>query len=95
MISAASHLPGGLLLCTHHPSLMKKYLANRWFKVGFWLAVIGCGPLLAIVGLAAIGLWPDPDPNPVGLGLLFFISFWPACFCLVIGGLQVRGQSEA
>lgn len=49
---------------------MKKYLGNRWFKIGFWLVVIGWGPLLGIVLLAAIGLWPDPNPNPVGPGIL-------------------------
>lgn len=27
---------------------MKEYLANFWFKIGFWLAVIGWGPLWAI-----------------------------------------------
>ena len=57
---------------------MKEYLANRWFKIGFWLAVIGWSPLWAIVLLAAVGLWPDPNPNPIGPGLLFFITFWPA-----------------
>lgn len=47
---------------------MKEYLANRWSRIGFWLAVFGWGPLWAIVLLAAIGLWPDPDPNPIGPG---------------------------
>jgi hypothetical protein len=61
---------------------MKDYLANRWFKTGTYLVVLGWGPLLAIIILAAIGLWPDPDPNPVGPGLLFFFTFWPAVICL-------------
>ncbi len=69
---------------------MKDYLANRWFKIGFWVAVIGWGPLLAIVTLASIGLWPDPNPNPIGAGLLFFFTSWPAVILMVIGALQVR-----
>lgn len=69
---------------------MKAYLANRWFKIGAVLAVFGWGPLLAVVLLDALGLWPDPNPNPVGLGLLFFVTFWPALVCLCIGVFQVR-----
>ena len=69
---------------------MKEYLANRWFKIGFWLAVIGWSPLWVIVLLAAVGLWPDPNPNPIGPGLLFFITFWPAVICLGVGVFQTR-----
>lgn len=71
---------------------MKDYLANRWFKTGTYLVVLGWGPLLAIIILAAIGLWPDPNPNPVGPGLLFFFTFWPAVICLCIGAWQTRRQ---
>jgi hypothetical protein len=73
---------------------MREYLANRWFKIGFWLAVVGWGPLLAIILLAAIGLWPDPNPNPIGPGLLFFVTFWPAVVLLAIGVWQVRRQRK-
>jgi hypothetical protein len=74
---------------------MKPYLANRWFKLGLLLVVFGWGPLWGIVFLAAIGLWPDPEPNPIGPGLLFFVTAWPAIICLGVGVLQVkrdRGQ---
>lgn len=68
---------------------MKGYWDNRLFKIGAAIALVGWTPLLAIVLLAGIGLWPDPDPNPIGPGLLFFCSFWPAAICLGIGCLQV------
>jgi hypothetical protein len=68
---------------------MKEYLNNRLFKIGAVIAVLGWSPLLAIILLAWIGLWPDPDPNPIGPGLLFFFSFWPAVLCLLIGAVQV------
>lgn len=58
---------------------------NAWTVTGALFAMIGCGPLLAVELLATIGLWPDPNPNPVGPGLLFFVSFWPALVCLAIG----------
>jgi hypothetical protein len=58
-------------------------------QIGFWLLVIGSGPLFGIILLADIGLWPDPNPNPIGPGLLFFFTFWPAVICLGIGVFQV------
>lgn len=69
---------------------MKEYWNNRLFKAGAIVALVGWTPLLAIVLLASIGLWPDPEPNPVGPGLLFFLSFWPATTCLGIGAFQAR-----
>ncbi len=69
---------------------MKDYLENRWIRTGAGLVVIGWLPLWAIVFLAAVGLWPDPNPNPVGPGLLFFLTSWPAIICLGIGIVQVR-----
>ena len=67
---------------------MKTFFANRWSRIGLALAILGWSPLLLIVALAALGLWPDPDPNPVGPGILFFLSFWPAIICLGIGAFQ-------
>jgi hypothetical protein len=68
---------------------VKRYLANRVFKIGFWIFIAGCGPLLAIIALAGIGLWPDRNPNPIGPGLLAFFTFWPAVICMLIGAVQV------
>jgi hypothetical protein len=69
---------------------VKDYIANTWVRVGLVLVVVGSGPLLAVIFLAALGLWPDPNPNPVGLGLLFFVTFWPAVTCLGVGAFQVQ-----
>ena len=73
---------------------MTRYLGNRLFKIGFWLFVVGSGPLLAIILLAAIGLWPDPNPNPIGPGMLAGLTFWPALICMGIGAAQVRRGSK-
>ena len=69
---------------------VKEYLGNLWIRIGLVLVVVGWGPLLAIVLLAAIGVWPHPNPNPIGPGLLFFFTSWPAVICLIIGVVQVR-----
>jgi len=71
---------------------MIEYLRNKWVKVGLALVVFGWGPLCAIILLAAFGLWPDPNPNPIGPGLLFFFTSWPAIICLVLGVVQVRSR---
>lgn len=84
MHRVAEHGPLGALTSPK----MKIYLANRWFRFGFWLALIGGMPLGAILLLAAVGLWPDPNPNPIGPGLLFFLTFWPAVICMGIGAFQ-------
>ncbi len=55
--------PGGRLRC------MRNYLSNRWTRIGLGLIIFGWGPLVLIVLLAAAGLWPDPNPNPIGPGI--------------------------
>jgi len=74
---------------------MGTYLQSTWVKVGLGLLVVGSGPLLFIIVAAAVGLWPDPNPNPVGPGLLFFFTFWPAVICIVIGVVRVRRSQPA
>ena len=71
---------------------MKGFWSNRWSKIGIALVALGWSPLWLIVVLAAIGLWPDPNPNPIGPGLLFFFTFWPALICFGIGYFQTRRQ---
>lgn len=72
---------------------MANYSSNRLFKIGKWLMIIGATPLCAIILLAHVGLWPDPDPNPVGAGLLLFVTFWPAVICMGLGAWQVWRRS--
>ena len=66
------------------------YWGSGWIKIGIGLLVVGAAPLLLIIVAAAVGLWPDPNPNPIGPGLLFFFTFWPAIFCIVMGVTRVR-----
>src|ERR1051325_2094664 len=58
---------------------------NRKLKMGIALLVAGTGPLLAVILAAKLGLTSNPDPNPIGLGLLAFVTFWPAVIIIVIG----------
>jgi len=73
---------------------MGAYRRSRWIRFGVGLLVVGAAPLLFIVVAAAIGLWPDPNPNPIGPGLLFFFTFWPAVLCIVIGVVRTWLRSR-
>ena len=68
---------------------MRECLKSRLVQVGLGLFVFGCGPLLFIIIAAAVGLWPDPHPNPIGLGLLAFLTFWPSVICVLVGVARV------
>jgi hypothetical protein len=72
---------------------MREYLNSKLVAIGLVLLVVGSGPLLLSIVAAAVGLWPDPNPNPVGPGLLFFFTFWPAVICLIAGVVRVRRRS--
>ena len=76
-------------------SAMSQYLKSTWVRVGLVLLVVGATPLLFIITAAALGLWPDPNPNPVGPGLLFGLTFWPAIICIVVGVIRARARRAA
>ena len=82
-------------LFLHKHGCMKEYLRNRWIRIGLGIAAVGWTPLLAICALADAGLWHDPNPNPVGPGLLYFFTFWPAIICVIVGIVQVRRSARA
>jgi len=65
-------------------------LRSRYFLVGVLLLVFGTGPLLVVILLATLGLTRDPNPNPVGLGILAFLTFWPGVILMVLGFLTAR-----
>jgi hypothetical protein len=66
------------------------YLRSWWVRTGLALLLIGSAPLLFIILTAQVGLWPDPNPNPVGAGMLFFFAAVMATICLAIGAVWVR-----
>jgi hypothetical protein len=75
--------------------MMRTCLQSWWVRIGASLLILGSSPLLLIVAAAAVGLWPDPNPNPIGPGLLFFFTFWPAVICILIGVVRVYRANRA
>jgi hypothetical protein len=74
---------------------MKEYLRSRLVKIGLALLILGSAPLIFIIIAAAIGLWPDPNPNPVGPGMLAGLTFWPSVICIVVGVFRVRSEKTS
>ena len=66
-------------------SFVARLLGNRLFRRGFLLFVFGSGPLLLIILAADLGLTRDPNPNPVGFGMLAMFTFWPSIIMMGIG----------
>lgn len=74
--------------------MWRALLADRLVRWGLALLLLGSGPLFFIIIAAAVGLWPDPNPNPIGPGLLCFFTFWPSLALLAVGALRVRAHQR-
>jgi hypothetical protein len=55
-------------------SQRRDYLQSNWVRAGISIVVVSAAPLIFIIAAAWLGLWPDPNPNPVGPGLLLFVG---------------------
>ncbi|HXG72202.1 MAG TPA: hypothetical protein VNJ04_16445, partial [Gemmatimonadaceae bacterium] len=76
----------------------RKFFDHWWLlRLGIVLLVLGSGPLLVTIALAKLGLTSDPNRNPVELGILAMLTFWPTIVMIVVGvvlGRRSRGQSS-
>jgi hypothetical protein len=63
---------------------------SRLFLAGLVLLLLGSGPLLAIIAASSLGLTRDPNPNPVGFGILAMFTFWPSIAMMAIGLFRAR-----
>jgi len=63
----------------------KELLRSKVFLAGAGLLVIGASPLLLYLLYELVT--GARGGNPVGLGLLFFVSFWPAVILMGVGAV--------
>ena len=71
-----------------------KVFKNWLVRAGVIMLVVGTGPLLAIIAAAKLGLTADPDPNPVGPGMLAGLTFWPSVILIGLGVFRARKQES-
>jgi hypothetical protein len=64
------------------------YLQSPWVRAGGAIFLAGAIPLLGVIVATFIGLWPDPNPNPVGLGFLFLAAGVLGCLLALIGVIR-------
>ncbi len=74
---------------------MRRYLRSRLVQVGLALLVLGSGPLVGVMLYARLGFYHDPDPNPVFLGMLAGLTFWPSVILVGLGIWRVRRRDDS
>lgn len=52
---------------------------------GVLMFIVGVGPLIVTLLMAALGWTSDPNPNPVGLGILAACMVWPSITLVLTG----------
>ncbi len=61
---------------------------DSWLiRIGVGMFVLGTGPLWLIIFLDEIG-WMNED-NPLGPGILAFLTFWPSLILIAAGVVAV------
>lgn len=68
---------------------MRDYLQSRTVRIGLAIVVVGAGPLFSVLIAAKLGLTKDPNPNPLGLGILAMLTFWPGLLTAAAVALRV------
>ena len=72
------------------PNKSRTLFSDSWaLRGGLLLLVIGSGPLVAINLAAKPGLTSDPNPNPVGLGIMAGLSLFPSPVMMIARIMQV------
>jgi hypothetical protein len=62
---------------------MRTIFGSAIFWLGLVVVVLGSGPLAVAAAYAT--MHGDLSPNPVGLGILAFFTFWPGILLILIG----------
>ena len=73
----------------------RNLLFNKLFRIGLVIFLIGSTPLLVYFTAAKLGFVTDPNPNPVGLGMMAYFTFWPSIVIMTISGfIEFRASKE-
>ncbi|MDD2804695.1 MAG: hypothetical protein PHV33_04015 [Elusimicrobiales bacterium] len=72
--------------------MKKELLRSKVFLAGAGLLAVGTAPLLLYLLYELVT--GARGGNPIGLGLLFFVSFWPAVILLGLGAAQAARRAK-
>ena len=76
-----------------HGIKRRRTLSTVLLVLGALGLLLGTGPLVGVIVAAKMGWTADPNPNPIGFGILAFLSFWPSVLLLALGiGFRVSGK---
>lgn len=70
---------------TPMPSTPPKFRLHPITWVGLAINILGSAPLSAVMAASKLGIMDDPNPNPIGLGILTALTFWPGIIIALIG----------
>jgi hypothetical protein len=87
-------ITGGLMSLIIGVFLALKQRPAWLVGTGALLLLLGSGPLIGVIVTAKLGLSADPNPNPVGFGMLAAFTFIPA-LVLLIGGFVSLAMRNA
>ncbi|MDA9362250.1 hypothetical protein N9R28_00960 [Flavobacteriaceae bacterium] len=65
---------------------------NLPLKVGIPTLILGSGPLLIILLLETLGI--IDVSNPIGPGILAFLTFWPSIILIIIGSILTYKKNK-
>ena len=74
-------------------SARRTYWRSAWVGAGLGTMVVASVPLLVVIVANDLGLWPDPNPNPVGFGLLFVAGAMAGTVLLGVGVVGVARRA--
>jgi hypothetical protein len=63
---------------------------SRCFLAGLLLFIGGCGPFIVFSIVTVLGFTDDPNPNPVGLGIIFGLFALPSLSLIALGLARAR-----
>jgi hypothetical protein len=70
----------------------RNILRSGLFVTGLPLLLVGSGPLFTVMVLADLGFTRNPNPKPIGYGVLAGLTFWPGRVLMFVGIVKTVKQ---
>ena len=88
-----------VLVCLAFAAIWSWRVAFHWFfykwNFGERVLILGSLPLFSTLIGALLGFTDDPNPNPTGYGVLFFLTLWPSLGLIGLGLYLTNRHNQA